>query len=76
MAAGLTEEVWSVRELLFCFAVRHESLHANLWCYPSLFATYYLINNFPAHPILLPATRYRSVLVRPLPCLYTRRTNP
>ena len=30
MAAGLTEEVWSVRELLFCFAIRPESLHANL----------------------------------------------
>lgn len=30
MAAGLTEEVWSVRELLFCFAIRPEPLHANL----------------------------------------------
>lgn len=30
MAAGLTEEVWSVRELLFCFAIKPESLHANL----------------------------------------------
>ena len=30
MAAGLTEEVWSVRELLFCFAIRPELLHANL----------------------------------------------
>ena len=65
MAAGLTEEVWSVRELLFCFAVRHESLHANLWCYPSLFATYYLIDNFPAHPIIakrLPVQRRRAII--------------
>ena len=30
LAAGLTEEVLSVRELLFCFAIRPESLHANL----------------------------------------------
>lgn len=30
MAAGLTEEVWSVRDLLFCFAIRPQPLHANL----------------------------------------------
>lgn len=30
MAAGLTEEVWSVRDLLFCFTIRPKSLHAIL----------------------------------------------
>lgn len=30
MAAGLTEGVWSVRELLFCFAIRPQPLHAKL----------------------------------------------
>lgn len=30
MAAGLTEDVWSVRELLFCFTIRPKSLHAIL----------------------------------------------
>lgn len=30
MAAGLTEEVWSVRELLFYFTIRPKSLHATL----------------------------------------------
>ena len=30
MAADLTEEVWSVRELLFCFTIRPKSLHGVL----------------------------------------------
>ena len=30
MAAGLTEEVWSVRDLLFCFTIRPKPLHAIL----------------------------------------------
>lgn len=30
MAAGLTEEVWSIRELLFCLQNRPKSLHATL----------------------------------------------
>lgn len=30
MAAGLTEEVWSVRDLLYCFTIRPKSLHALL----------------------------------------------
>ena len=30
MAAGLTEEVWSVRELLFCLQNRPKSIHATL----------------------------------------------
>jgi transposase-like protein len=30
MAAGLTESVWSVRDLLFCFRVKRESLHVVL----------------------------------------------
>lgn len=30
MAAGLTTSVWSVRDLLFCFRVKRESLHAIL----------------------------------------------
>jgi transposase-like protein/IS1 family transposase len=30
MAAGLTEEVWSVRELLYCFTIKPKSLHATL----------------------------------------------
>jgi hypothetical protein len=30
MAAGITGDVWSVRELLFCFSVKPKSLHAIL----------------------------------------------